>query len=498
MARLRHSALRRPWPLRIRLTLAFSLGDRRRAGRNGRDDPHRVRPRPRQTDRRRARRSRALAAGARDPRVAARPTARALGGGARADLRSRREGPGVDSAGERHSAAGSRAGAGGVAPADPHRRPSDRRRRRRRARARASRWPAVAGSRRSPSTGASASARCTGSRCLLAIALPGALLLASLAGYQVARRRAAPVERMRARAAGDRRRATSASGCRSPAPATSSTGSRRRSTSCSTGCSARSSASGASSATPATSCARRSAVLRTRLDVALRGEQRRPTRCAQRSRARTAMAARLSPSRRRSARARPRRPGAAAVAPRAARRAGPARGGGRRHARAAADRRTVARRGQRRIDGGAVVLADADRVAQALDNLVVNALRYGAGTIELARGELTPRPVVIEVADRGPGYPDGFFAARIRALQPGRQLARERGQRARAGDRRGDRSRPRRARRLSPTAPAAARSRRSRCRVPEGACQAERSRYPAPRTVSSVSTPKGRSIFSRR
>ncbi len=60
------------------------------------------------------------------------------------------------------------------------------------------------------------------------------------------------------------------------------------------------------------------------------------------------------------------------------------------------------------IPGGAVVDADADRVAQALDNLVVNAIRYGAGTIEL-RGRAAAGGVALVVLDGGPGFPADFL-----------------------------------------------------------------------------------------
>jgi signal transduction histidine kinase len=59
------------------------------------------------------------------------------------------------------------------------------------------------------------------------------------------------------------------------------------------------------------------------------------------------------------------------------------------------------------VAGGAVVLADPDRVAQALDNLVVNALRYGAGAIGL-RARRAPGGIALVVEDRGPGFPDDF------------------------------------------------------------------------------------------
>jgi signal transduction histidine kinase len=55
--------------------------------------------------------------------------------------------------------------------------------------------------------------------------------------------------------------------------------------------------------------------------------------------------------------------------------------------------------------GGSAVLADRDRVTQALDNLVTNALRYGEGTIALsarADGDL----VELHVTDEGRGFPE--------------------------------------------------------------------------------------------
>jgi signal transduction histidine kinase len=60
------------------------------------------------------------------------------------------------------------------------------------------------------------------------------------------------------------------------------------------------------------------------------------------------------------------------------------------------------------VDGGAVVAGDAQRVAQVLDNLVVNALRYGAGPIAL-RARATADGVELAVCDRGPGFPEDFL-----------------------------------------------------------------------------------------
>ncbi|HEY2650968.1 MAG TPA: ATP-binding protein [Solirubrobacteraceae bacterium] len=61
------------------------------------------------------------------------------------------------------------------------------------------------------------------------------------------------------------------------------------------------------------------------------------------------------------------------------------------------------------IDGGAVVMADADRIAQVLDNLVINSLRYGAGTTALiARAAEDSARLEVLVTDHGNGFPAGF------------------------------------------------------------------------------------------
>lgn len=57
------------------------------------------------------------------------------------------------------------------------------------------------------------------------------------------------------------------------------------------------------------------------------------------------------------------------------------------------------------VPGGAVVLADPDRLAQALDNLVANALAHGAGPIEFVARAPAADAVELAVADRGPGFP---------------------------------------------------------------------------------------------
>jgi signal transduction histidine kinase len=56
------------------------------------------------------------------------------------------------------------------------------------------------------------------------------------------------------------------------------------------------------------------------------------------------------------------------------------------------------------IQGGAVVLADPDRVAQALDNLVGNALHHGGGAITVRATSGDPGTVELGVADEGPGF----------------------------------------------------------------------------------------------
>ncbi len=64
-----------------------------------------------------------------------------------------------------------------------------------------------------------------------------------------------------------------------------------------------------------------------------------------------------------------------------------------------------------RVDGGAVVLGDDDRIGQVFDNLIVNSLRYGDGRIELgAEASADSAAVRLTVADHGRGFPDGFAA----------------------------------------------------------------------------------------
>jgi two-component system OmpR family sensor kinase len=79
---------------------------------------------------------------------------------------------------------------------------------------------------------------------------------------------------------------------------------------------------------------------------------------------------------------------------------------------------------------GPVVQADPDRTAQALDNLITNALRYGEGAITLsARSE--GALVELHVTDEGRGFPDALIGREFerfgrggeaRAGEPGRGL----------------------------------------------------------------------------
>ena len=54
---------------------------------------------------------------------------------------------------------------------------------------------------------------------------------------------------------------------------------------------------------------------------------------------------------------------------------------------------------------GSIVVGDRLRLAQAISNLIANALEHGPGRIELAARLVGPRHVRIEVIDEGPGLP---------------------------------------------------------------------------------------------
>jgi signal transduction histidine kinase len=85
--------------------------------------------------------------------------------------------------------------------------------------------------------------------------------------------------------------------------------------------------------------------------------------------------------------------------------------------------------GEQRADG-AVVEADADRTAQMLDNLIANALRYGDGTIALS-AEPDGKLIELHVSDEGPGFSEEMIGqpferfargAQARAHEPGSGL----------------------------------------------------------------------------
>jgi signal transduction histidine kinase len=70
---------------------------------------------------------------------------------------------------------------------------------------------------------------------------------------------------------------------------------------------------------------------------------------------------------------------------------------------------------------GATIIADPDRTAQALNNLITNALHYGDGTITLttrADGEL----IELHVADEGPGFPEELLGRAFERFGRGEQL----------------------------------------------------------------------------
>jgi heavy metal sensor kinase len=60
-------------------------------------------------------------------------------------------------------------------------------------------------------------------------------------------------------------------------------------------------------------------------------------------------------------------------------------------------------------DQGAIALADPDRVGQALDNLVANALDHGRGDVRLV-GREADEHVELHVIDEGPGFPEDLLA----------------------------------------------------------------------------------------
>ena len=55
-----------------------------------------------------------------------------------------------------------------------------------------------------------------------------------------------------------------------------------------------------------------------------------------------------------------------------------------------------------------VIEADPDRLSQILDNLIANSLRYGSGEIHLTLRDAPPGRITLKVFDDGAGFPDGF------------------------------------------------------------------------------------------
>ncbi len=63
------------------------------------------------------------------------------------------------------------------------------------------------------------------------------------------------------------------------------------------------------------------------------------------------------------------------------------------------------------VPDGLVALIDEDRIRQAVDNLVGNALRFApAGTQVTVSARASGTGLVIEVADAGPGFPADFLS----------------------------------------------------------------------------------------
>ena len=91
----------------------------------------------------------------------------------------------------------------------------------------------------------------------------------------------------------------------------------------------------------------------------------------------------------------------------------------RHEAAASASGRTV--RATVAIEGGAVVLADPDRLAQALDNLVVNALHHGGGVVDLTARAPDPGFVEVTVGDSGAGFPEALLARAFDRFSQGQE-----------------------------------------------------------------------------
>ena len=76
-----------------------------------------------------------------------------------------------------------------------------------------------------------------------------------------------------------------------------------------------------------------------------------------------------------------------------------------------------------RLLAGAIVVGDRLRLAQAISNLVANALEHAPGRVELTARLVGSRHVRIEVIDEGPGLPLAR-AALTRRARGGRGLGR--------------------------------------------------------------------------
>jgi two-component system, OmpR family, sensor kinase len=90
--------------------------------------------------------------------------------------------------------------------------------------------------------------------------------------------------------------------------------------------------------------------------------------------------------------------------------------------RAAAAATAAGRRITTEAAPGLLLRADPDRAAQALDNLIANALAYGDGDITLA-ATVTGGAVELHVSDQGGGFPEGFGPhafERFRRAEPAR------------------------------------------------------------------------------
>jgi signal transduction histidine kinase len=70
--------------------------------------------------------------------------------------------------------------------------------------------------------------------------------------------------------------------------------------------------------------------------------------------------------------------------------------------------RTEARRVTAAGGGELTARVDPDRLEQALDNMLANSLRHGAGAVEIATSE-AGELVEVHVRDRGPGFPTDFL-----------------------------------------------------------------------------------------